>query len=54
MGAKKRNIIEETIEAPAKILESSFEGGKKLADKVPGSKIHIKKPESTGTTLVQA
>jgi len=40
MGAKKRNIIEETIEAPAKILESSFEGGKKLADKVPGSKIN--------------
>lgn len=40
MGAKNRNIIEQTIEAPAKILESSFEGGKKLADKVPGTRIN--------------
>jgi NRAMP (natural resistance-associated macrophage protein)-like metal ion transporter len=35
MGAKKRNILEKTIEAPAKMLEDSFEAGYKLANKVP-------------------
>jgi NRAMP (natural resistance-associated macrophage protein)-like metal ion transporter len=40
MGSKKNNIIEQTIEAPAKILQSSFEEGYKLASKVPGKGIN--------------
>jgi len=36
MGDKKTNFLEEAIEAPAKILESSFESGQKIANKVPG------------------
>ncbi|HEY5268359.1 MAG TPA: Nramp family divalent metal transporter [Candidatus Saccharimonadales bacterium] len=40
MGIRKRNIIETTIEAPAKILQSGFDQGQKLANKVPGSSIN--------------
>ncbi|HUY53131.1 MAG TPA: divalent metal cation transporter [Candidatus Dormibacteraeota bacterium] len=41
MGTKKINIFEKTIEAPAKILESSFETSHKIANKVPlNSKIN--------------
>ncbi len=40
MATKKGNLFEKTIEAPAKILESSFEGSQKLANKVPGKRIN--------------
>jgi NRAMP (natural resistance-associated macrophage protein)-like metal ion transporter len=40
MATKKGNIFEKTIEAPAKILESSFESGQKIANKVPGKKLN--------------
>lgn len=36
MSTKKTNFLEEAIEAPAKALESSFESGHKIANKMPG------------------
>ena len=35
MIGKKRSLFEETIEAPAKILESSFENSQKVIKKIP-------------------
>ncbi|HUC79237.1 MAG TPA: Nramp family divalent metal transporter [Candidatus Saccharimonadales bacterium] len=40
MIGKKRSLFEETIEAPAKILESSFENSQKIAKKIPGKGIN--------------
>lgn len=37
MSAKKRNIIERTIEGPAEALEFGIEGGQKIVNKIPGS-----------------
>jgi len=40
MGDKKTKFLEEAIEAPAKILESSFESGHKIANRMPGKGIN--------------
>jgi NRAMP (natural resistance-associated macrophage protein)-like metal ion transporter len=47
MAAKKRNIIERTIEGPAEALEFGIEGGQKIVNKIPGTGVNpFKKAKS--------